>query len=284
MSRPRIVTLKLTTPRMGRASSDGNAALVADVQHRLRGYGIEQDGTYGARTSLAVSTWQERAGAPHIAGAIVADELLVLLGFRKVPGDWVARRGDLERAKAADRYQQRLAEIAATERPPSGGALRIIERNDWCDFAPRAVTPAIHAPGVPHVVHWFGPGRAAIGLEAGIAQTLSFAHYHHDRLDWSDIGYNWIILRDSARGGLCTVLVGRGRNVRGAHSGNNTANGYPGVLILAGTDSPTPTPEQYATLVALRTHERWGRRTGHLEWTSTSCPGPVLWPWVLANR
>ncbi|WP_217913254.1 hypothetical protein [Miltoncostaea marina] len=282
MARPRIVTLRLTSPRMGRPAGDGNAALVAAVQHRLRGYGIEQDGAYGPRTAMAVSIWQERAGAPHVAGAIVPDELLVLLGYRKMPRDWVARRGDPVRRQAAREAQDRYAALAASERP--AGALRIVAREDWCDFAPRARSLALHPPGVPHVVHWFGPGAAADGYDAQVAQVLRFARYHRFDLGWADLGYNWVVLRDGDGGRYCTVLEGRGRNVRGAHSGHNVANGYPGVLVLCGTGTPTPTVSQLVTVQALRTSEGWGRRTAHLEWYRTSCPGPPLWSWVQANR
>lgn len=283
MAPPRMVTLRLTKPRMGVPSNDGNAALIEAVQYRLRGYGIEQDGTYGPRTALAVAVWQERVGCPHVAGAIVPSELLVLLGYRKVPSEWVANRGDPARAHRAYGWQTRLKIMARDERP-SGESLVIIPRSSWCPYGIRGRSVVNHYAGVPHVVHWFGPGAAATTRAGGIAQTVGFARYHIYTLGWADLGYNWVILRDGANGGLCTVLEGRGRDTRGAHSGHNTANTYPGVLVLCGTSTPTPTSEQYATLQALRTKERWGRRYGHIEFYSTSCPGPVLWPWVKSHR
>lgn len=161
--------------------------------------------------------------------------------------------------------------------------LVIIPREDWIDFQPKSTTPAKHA-GNPHVVHWFGPGTARTGFEASKAQALSFARYHRFNLGWNDLGYNWVILRDERPDGLATVLEGRGRDVRGAHAGNNTANGYAGVLIMAGTGSPAPTTAQLNSLVALTAREGWGKRTGHQEWSPTSCPGPVLMPWIERNR
>lgn len=278
--RPGFVTLRLTNPRMG--EGDSRAPLVRAVQHRLRGYGIEQDGVYGPRTSWAVSVWQERVGSLNVMGAISPAELLVLFGHVKPPAEWIARRGDAARRTRARARQAELARLADIERPV--GQLRIVARESWLPFSPSGVSRVVHAAGVPHVVHWFGPGRAAVGYDAGVAQCVGFGRYHRFTLGWADFAYNWAILRDGEDGRLCTVLEGRGRHVRGAHSGHSLANTYPGVLVLCGTDSPTPTDEQLATLAALREQETWGRRTGHLEWSPTSCPGPVLWPWVQAHR
>ncbi|MEQ8833482.1 MAG: hypothetical protein RIB67_03430 [Miltoncostaeaceae bacterium] len=208
----------------------------------------------------------------------------MLLGYRRVPRSWIPPRRDIERKRAAAAHQERLSRLAASERPPASRVLRIIPRERWCTTPARGGSAARHSPGIGHVVHWFGPGRAATDLAGGVAQVNSFAHCHILTLGWADIGYGWLILRDGRNGELCTVLEGRGRNVRGAHSGHNVANGQPGVCLLAGTESPEATPEQLLTLQALRTSERWGRRTGHIEWYPTTCPGPEIQPWVIANR
>jgi peptidoglycan hydrolase-like protein with peptidoglycan-binding domain len=270
--RPALVTLALRRPRM-------TGELVRIVQHRLRGYGLEQDGAYGPRTALAVATWQHRVGAP-VTGAVGPAQLQVLLGWRKVPAEWVARRGTDAHDAAYRGLSAELAVLAEAERPAS---LEVVPRSEWCPFPPGGRSIVRHFPGIPHVLHWFGPGKAAVGRAAGVAQVVGFARYHRFTLGWADLGYGWAILRDSEEG-LCTVLEGRGRDVRGAHSGHNLANTYPGVLLLAGTDSPAPTPGQLRTLQALRENYGWGRRTGHLEWSPTTCPGPVLWPWVQAHR
>jgi hypothetical protein len=264
--RPPLVTLRLTRPPM-------RGELVRQVQHALRGHGIEQDGAYGCETAAAVASWQWRTGAPHHAGAIVPDELLVLLGLRRRPVEWLStastRRGGTNPTPVLCRS--------------SAPDLRIVPRSEWLDFEPGGISAARHYPGVPHVVHWFGPGTPALGREAGIEQARGFARYHR-ALGWADFAYNFGILRDGEPGRLCTVLEGRGDNVRGAHSGNNTANAYPGVLILCGTDNPGPTASQLETLQALRRSKSWGRRTGHQEWSPTACPGPVLMPWITAHR
>lgn len=162
-------------------------------------------------------------------------------------------------------------------------SLVVIPRERWLDFAPRSRTSASHA-GKPAVVHWFGPGARELGLEGGIAQCQGFARYHVHTLGWADYAYSWTILADRRADGLATVLEGRGRDVRGAHSGHNTANGYAGVMILAGTETPGPLASQIRSLQELAARERWTRFTGHLEWSSTTCPGPSIWPWVQAHR
>lgn len=289
-TRPPFRPLRLTAPRrMG--DRDGNRALVQAVQEVIAGYGIEQDGVYGPRTAMGASLWKERAGAPTVHGALSVDELVIMLGHggygyarRPLPREWIRRRDDPARRAQALDHRRQLARLAAAERPPATQTLRIIAREQWCTVPRGGISVVRHAPGVPHVVHWFGPGTAATDLAGGIAQVNGFARYHRYDLGWVDLGYNWAILRDGHDGQLCTVLEGRGRNVRGAHSGHNVANTYPGVLVLCGTSTPAPTREQLLTLQALRTAERWGRRHGHIEFFSTTCPGPVLWPWVQTNR
>jgi hypothetical protein len=161
--------------------------------------------------------------------------------------------------------------------------MKIVPRNQWLTFKPRSVSRASHK-GNPHVVHYYGssPANPSTSTEGGIALCRSFAASHLSR-GWSDIGYNFIILRDGTGKNLCTVLEGRGDNVRGAHSGHNEANGYAGVLILM-SDSSGATPQQLETLKALTKLKGWGKRTGHLEWHPTSCPGTAMMNWIKKNR
>lgn len=160
---------------------------------------------------------------------------------------------------------------------------RIISREDWIPWAPRYRTPAVHA-GKPAVVHWFGPGARRTGTQAGIDQCLGFAEYHAFNLGWADFAYNWAIIADENPSGQATILEGRGRNVRGAHSGDNVGNGCAGIMLLAGTQTPAPTGPQIAALHELAAREDLVRYTGHLEWSPTSCPGPIIQPWILKNR
>lgn len=161
-------------------------------------------------------------------------------------------------------------------------SLNIIPRSKWLDFNPRSRSAASHK-GKPHVVHYYGsaPANPPTTTKGGIDLCRSFAAYHLS-LGWSDIGYNFIILRDGTDG-FCTVLEGRGDNVRGAHAGHNTANGYAGVLLLMSHTSG-PTAAQLRTLKELTRVKGWGKRTGHMEWSPTSCPGPEMMEWIRKNR
>lgn len=157
----------------------------------------------------------------------------------------------------------------------------IIPRDEWLSFEPRHQAHTTHKDR-PVVVHWFGPGRPAETLRGGISQCQGFASWHYqlppNGLGWADYAYNWTILREG------TVLEGRGRDVRGAHAGSNLGNSLAGVMILVGTDEPEPTPAQYESLQWLAARERWTKYMGHYEFSPTSCPGPVLRPWILENR
>ena len=265
MSRPPLVTLRATVPAMGEV--DGNGALVRLVQERWKV--LEIDGVYGSRTRNAVASWQWRVGAPNFRGAITPAELVVLLGYRERPAEWVAR------AKARAGQPSPHEPEKVIERP----TLHFIEREVWCPFTPRKLAFTPHNHGIPHVVHWFGPGAVAFGGEdAEIAQCVRFADYHQNRLRWSFFAYNFAVLTSG------TVLIGRGPNVRSAATGNALGNTYPSVLVMCGTETPTPTIDQLDTLRALRAHYGWGRRLNHFELSPTACPGPDLTAWVNANR
>jgi hypothetical protein len=251
--------------------------LVRAVQHALRNTGIEQDGVYGPESASVVAQWQWRDGAYYHRGAVAPAELEVLLGRRRRDQAWLRRR------------RERVGKPNPTPIPLVHQVLirprlEIVERDVWLPFPPAGRSVVSHYAGIGHVVHWFGPGTAAETRAAGVAQCVGFARYHRFTLGWADLGYNFAILRDGSGDRLCTVLEGRGDNVRGAHSGHNVANAQPGVLVLCGTGTPRPTDAQLRTLQELRRVKKWGRRTGHLEWSATSCPGPVLTPWVLSHR
>lgn len=261
--RPRFVTLRLTDPRMG--DVDGNSDLVRAVQSVWAG--LEVDGKFGPEVSAKVADWQWRVGAPNHAGAITPGELQVLLGYVRRPREWVARAK--ERAGKANPTPVEV---------PVRAELTFVPRERWCPYTPRGFSVAPHAPGVPHVVHWFGPGRPADGDDAQTQQCVGFAHYHQFTLGWAFFAYNWAVLSS----GL--VLVGRGENVRSAATGSSVGNTYPSVLLMAGTEHAEASPEQLASLQALRERYGWGRRLKHSELHSTACPGPWISPWVNENR
>lgn len=265
MSRPPLVTLRATSPPMG--ERDGNAELVRRVQHAFRSR-LEVDGSYGPRTRAVVADWQWRTGAPNHAGAITPAELLVLLGYRKRDAEW--------RARAVQRRgKENPQAIIVQDRPK----LEIVPAAEWNPLTPRrphAVAPWY--PGIPHVIHWFGPGLAPADDDAAIEVSRGHARYHQLTLGWNYYAYSFNVLRS----GL--VLEGRGPNARTAATGNNIANAYPSILVFCGTETPEPTDVQLQIVAALRERYGWGRRSKHSEWNSTACPGPPLSAWVNANR
>lgn len=156
--------------------------------------------------------------------------------------------------------------------------MNIIPRNEWAHRPPDAYSGSTEHAGNPCVLHWIGPGTAATGKEQGILQARRFMDYHMDYHGWNDLGYSYVILSEG------TILEGRGDDQRGAHAGHNRANGYAGILIMVGQDNPQPTQPQYLALQQLAQAKRYTQFTGHLEWSSTACPGPVLMPWIKSNR
>lgn len=278
MARPPIVTLRLTVPRMGdqaRARGGLEARLIRDVQARL--YGVQVDGLYGCETSRAVQSWQWRAGSANTSGAITPEELLVLLGHRPRPDAWKVRTA--RRLERPGVFRPIPSPVKCTEPTPT--AIRLIPRSAVGLRPPRGRSLVTYRPGTPIVVHWQGPGRGAVGLAAAFVQLRGFQAYHMDAHGWSDVGYNLAIPRGVDPG---VVIELRGLGVRGAHSGHNLANAYPGILVMTGDGDAGPDPGQLLTLELLRSSIGHGRRTGHLEWSPTSCPGPVLWPWIKAHR
>lgn len=264
--RPAFTTLRLTQPRMG--DGDGTTDLVLAVQHALRAYGIPQSGRFDEWTVWATADWQWRVGCPRTLGALTPDDLTILLGYRDLPSSW--------RVVAKDRKGTQNPNRPAKPKPEF--ELRIIPRGEWCPFTPRGFSTVNWSPGVPHVVHWFGPGAAPDGDDAGIEMCVGFARYHQFTHGWSYFAYSYSVLRS----GL--VLEGRGDNVRTAATGNSVGNTYPSVMLMAGTETPEPTPEQYKALEALRQRGTWGRRLKHSELSSTSCPGPAISAFVESNR
>lgn len=266
MPRPPLVLLRATQPPMG--ESDGNEALVRLVESRWAG--LEEDGIYGPRDRNTVASWQWRVGAPNIKGAITPAELQVLLGYRKRPKDWVKRAK--ERAGKPSPHQP--------EPVDERRELEFVPAERWNPLTPRnRPSSAPWYEGIPHVVHWFGPGAVATGGDdAEIAQLVGFAEYHQLRLGWNYFAYSMAILTSGK------IAMGRGPNVRTAATGNNTGNGYPSVLLMAGVDTPAPTDAQLGVLEALRAHYAWGRRLKHSELNSTACPGPEISAWVQLHR
>lgn len=264
MGAPRIVALRPTDPPMG--ERDGNSELVRAVQARFKV--LEVDGSYGPRTRAAVARWQWRVGAPNHKGAIPPVELVVLLGYRKPPREW--RKAQKARLGKENPWQPPAA--------PPRRDLEFVPYEKWCNIPWGGLSYANHPAGMPHVVHWFGPGSALDDDAKAVEQAVGFAKYHRYVLGWSGFAYNFAVLRS----GL--ILVGRGANKRSAATGNNVGNTYPSVLLMAGTGTPEATKVQLETLQAMREHFRWGRRLNHLELSATSCPGPMLAPWVRAHR
>lgn len=276
MSRPRFVTLRLLSPRMG-SKNPHERDLILLVQKRLRG--VDPTGVFDCQTSAAVQRWQWQQGAPSPNGAITPAELQILLGYSERPADWPARAASRLVSgvwapipnPVADRCTEPRGEVKLTIIPRKAVGLR----------APTQRVAANHTGQVPLVGHWQGPGRGAVGLENSFAQLRGWQHHHMVNLGWSDVGYNWAIPRGAPVG---TVIELRGRGVRGAPCGDALGNSYPGVVVMHGQDDAGPAADQLTTLEVLREAESWGRATNHFEWSPTTCPGPALTAWILANR
>lgn len=277
MARPPYVALRLTNPRMG-ARPGPERELVELVQARL--VGVERTRRYDCQTSAAVQRWQHQQGSPNVSGAIGPAELLVMFGQRPRPAEWLERARGRRTAGGAWLPPANPVMARCAERPEPV-ELRMIPRSAVGLRPPDGRSLVVYAAGTPIVVHWQGPGHGAVGLDACFAQLRGFQRFHMDTHGWSDIGYNLAIPRGVGPGVFIEL---RGLGVRGAHSGHNLANAYPGVLVMLGDDDAGPDADQLATLAALRGAIDHGRRTGHREWSATTCPGPDLWPWVLANR
>ena len=132
--------------------------------------------------------------------------------------------------------------------------------------------------GEPCTIHWTGaPGGMPTSKQDTI-QVLKGYRSSHMRRGWRDLGYHWAIGRDG------TIFEGRGHNTHGAHCGDNSGNSKAGVLLFASQSVPGITNAQKDSLLALGQTFDYSRLMGHQEWSPTSCPGPVLMPWVRENR
>ena len=276
--RPAYLTLRLTDPRMGHADRPRGGAereVVLLVQQR---FGLDASGLYDRPTAAAVQRWQWQQGAPVASGAIPAADLPILFGLRERPPEWIARA--VER-RVSGVWVTPPDPVDVTIPEPGAWSVRMIPRSAWTSRTPGPLSIVGHRRGRPIVGHWQGPGSGAIGLDACFAQLRGFWRYHVITLGWSDIGYHLAIPRGVGPG---LVIECRDLAARGAHAGHNLANTYVGVLVMTGDEDDGPDVAQMATLAALRDALDHGRRTVHSEWSPTSCPGPVLTPWILANR
>lgn len=283
--RPPFITLTLQDPRIEHESAAWLQTVINQSPYCHPP--VKVDGVYGPHTAQETKAFMYRAGHPNPSLAVTPSDMVVIWNTQngeRLPQEWRANR--VRRMAAGFKKHWGITirswrGLHPTANPPNGANLNIITREQAGLRPPRSVTKANHPTTTPSVIHWEGPGHGAVGLEASLAQLRAFQAYHMDTHGWNDIGYNIAIPRGCDVG---TVVELRGLGVRGAHCGNNTGNGYPGVLIMLGELDGEPTKDQLTTLqMWLREHAR-GRVTGHWEWSPTSCPGASLKAWIRDNR
>jgi len=140
-------------------------------------------------------------------------------------------------------------------------------------------TPGGTFRNLSSVTEWFShwtTGRA-LGRSDTRQWVYNIWRYHTETRGWADIGYNYLV--DI----FGNIFEGRGRYRVGAHAaGHNTPS--LGVALLAGVDDPLTDDAK----LAIRALWDWGqesmplgRRRGHRDVGSTSCPGPELYKWTI---
>lgn len=283
--RPPFITLTLSDPPINHESVAWLQALCN--QSKYCHPPLRVDGIYGPHTAGETRAMMYRAGHPDPSTAVTPVDMATLwtaTNGGRLPATWQRLRAK----RLATGFRRRWGITLRSWRglhppasPPKGAELHVITRTEAGLKPPRGTTPANHPATTPSVIHWIGPGTGATGLQASLAQLRAFQAYHMGFHGWNDIGYNVAIPRGCPVG---TIVDLRGVGTRGAHAGDNTANGYPGVLLMFGEQDGEPTPDQLTTLTMwLRQYAR-GRTTGHWEWSSTSCPGPSCKAWIRGHR
>jgi len=150
--------------------------------------------------------------------------------------------------------------------------MNIISRDIWgAKPAFRAYASMGEVKGL--VVHWsYYPG--AIGNNAEMDQLKSIQKLHQVDRNWNDIAYSFLV------GNTGQIYEGRGLNARPASQGTNEGNRhYYSVCWLGGKD------KTMASEAALKSIEKLHETIGgelkkHLDFKSTTCPGPQLSEWV----
>ena len=137
-----------------------------------------------------------------------------------------------------------------------------------------------HIPGVS--LHWPAESRGQILRDAGQAIVDRWRHAHMNINGWRDIGYHYIVHRDS--NGMAHVYDGRPDSLPGAHSGTNWGNQFLGINVAYGMDEQVPGNifTVLAQLIADLSKEygfEINRNTvkGHRDFLATQCPGGSLY-------
>lgn len=148
----------------------------------------------------------------------------------------------------------------------------IISRRAWGAKPPKNVVHTRWYSGMTGWVHHSespAPSQSADRkTEYSVMQSIQSFHMGPSR-GWSDIGYHYCIM-PSGR-----VYEGRGYGVVGAHCpGHNTE---PGICIIGSYDNMVPSNEALQSLHWLLDELKCGKRKGHRDGFSTSCPGDALY-------
>lgn len=163
--------------------------------------------------------------------------------------------------------------------PPTGGGGRPVI--DISGSVPRfnqgpAGQTAEH---VSLTFHWNGVNFSRSATDAECVAAIIQIAYQHQRKDWSSDGSGALGDTIMYHEALCpsgTVLVFRDYAEVVWHCGNDLGNRTSrAILVLSGPDTQA-TPKQ---LEAMRVRWEDFRRVpvkGHMEWSATACPGPVI--------
>jgi len=153
----------------------------------------------------------------------------------------------------------------------------IVSRREWkARNAKGGYTP--HTPRKITIHHTWRPKTTQY---AGSSSVRGVQNYHMDSNGWMDIGYHFIIGTYPSTGAT-KIYQGRPEGVVGAHTGgNNTGN--VGVCSIGDHDTEPYHPQTYRNLINLLSWicQRYSISPnniyGHRDFSSTACPGGILY-------
>ena len=155
---------------------------------------------------------------------------------------------------------------------------RVIQRGEWGARAAKNGQAQVRwrEGGVLWVHHTEGvePSPAVpVDTEKSVMRGLQ--NFHQNTRGWSDIGYSYLIF-PSGR-----IYEGRGWGVRGAHCPGH--NDEPSVAFVGSFGDHLPTRSAREALLYVKSITKAGSYKGHRDGYSTSCPGSVLYGWLVNN-
>lgn len=149
-----------------------------------------------------------------------------------------------------------------------------ITRDEWRARSPRSRSFNIKPIG--QLTHWMGNRVGHITHDGCFDYVRAIQKFHMDGRGWADIAYTLMPCRHGY------IFAGRGKGVRTAANGTNTANYryHANALLIGQGDSPTQDliDAHWAGYEMLG----GGEHKGHRDFRSTSCPGD--WAYDMARK